>query len=121
MKTGRKAGTKTVTFKFIADRYAIKMKRNKNEKILLHRVEYGSNELAGQMYSTRAGACDIDCHIYSVEIKKKHSELLENATFMEYIVSTREDFHKVPYKYRKYIVICRSGMYISGLFKVDHE
>ena len=50
---------KMFILKFIAGGYSIKMRCNKNKNILLHRVEYGSNELAGEMYNTRATACDI--------------------------------------------------------------
>lgn len=71
---------KMFILKFIAGGYSIKMRCNKNKNILLHRVEYGSNELAGEMYNTRATACDIAYHIYSVKIKEKHSGYLKDAT-----------------------------------------
>lgn len=111
---------KMFILKIIAGGYSIKMRCNKN--ILLHRVEYGSNELAGEMYNTRATACDIAYHIYSVKIKEKHSGYLKDATLIEYTVSSRDDAdNEVSYKYRKYIVICDAGMYISDLLKGNNE
>ncbi|WP_147352628.1 hypothetical protein [Clostridium sp. AM49-4BH] len=113
---------KMFILKFIAGGYSIKMRCNKNKNILLHRVEYGSNELAGEMYNTRATACDIAYHIYSVKIKEKHSGYLKDATLIEYAVSSRDDAdNEVSYKYRKYIVICDAGMYISDLLKGNNE
>lgn len=125
MKTGRKVGTKEITLKFIAGGYSIKMKRNKAEKILLHRVEYGSREITEGVHDTRVTGREMRYPIYSVKIKEKDfngDKKMHPGTLIELTEMPKENGDgAILRKTRKYIVVCDKGMYVSGLFRVKDE
>ena len=92
---------KMFILKFIAGGYSIKMRCNKNKNILLHRVEYGSNELAGEMYNTRATACDmVLCQdLVQVKMSFSHSNL---PAIPKLPVDTILQNHRVTYNRNDY-------------------